>query len=79
MRGKAGDRSPTNDGARGYGAGWCHFGCAALAVDPTGRPSPKFPFQLNVNLQAHGQALILALGFYSAKLKSAGDGSKLLA
>ena len=25
------------DGAKEYGAGWCHFGCAAAARDPTGK------------------------------------------
>ena len=40
--GKAGRRGKFDGGEDGedegaYGAGWCHFGCAALAVDPSGK------------------------------------------
>jgi len=39
--GKAGRRGRYDGGEQGesagaYGEGWCHFGCAALAVDPSG-------------------------------------------
>jgi hypothetical protein len=36
--GKAGwQHAQCFDGAAEYGAAWCHFGCAALRVDPAGK------------------------------------------